>query len=130
MKIYNNVLERIYIYGNLHRYITVISKYNGYKVGEIEVEHHKRMYGKSKYGIKRYFTGFIDMLRLKFILSVKNIYLNTIINAFIIIILMILLWHYIYFFVLLYIVFYLWLIYNYNKYYKIIRREKFHENIK
>lgn len=62
-------LNDLKIYDNLHRYITILINSQGYKVGEIEVEHHKRIYGKSKYGLSRYFIGFKDMIRIKFIIT-------------------------------------------------------------
>lgn len=68
------VLNDIKIYDNLHRFITIFANSKGYKVGEIEVEHHKRKHGKSKYGLTRYFVGFKDMIRVKFIISHKNVY--------------------------------------------------------
>lgn len=64
-----NVINDIKIYDNLHRFLTVFIKYKGYKVGEIEVNHHKRIYGKSKYGITRYFIAFKDLIKVKYIVS-------------------------------------------------------------
>lgn len=66
------VLRNLKIYDDLHRFITVFVNAKGYSVGEIPVKHHKRIYGKTKYGLTRYFVGFKDMLRVKFILSHQN----------------------------------------------------------
>ncbi len=56
------VVKSLSIYGELHRFIPVLAKFNGYRVGEIEVRHHPRKYGRSKYGIKRFVSGFLDLL--------------------------------------------------------------------
>lgn len=57
-----NVVDSIRLYGEMHRYIPVLAADLGYRVGEIEVEHHPRVHGKSKYGLERYVRGFIDLL--------------------------------------------------------------------
>ncbi|MEJ5349191.1 MAG: glycosyltransferase family 2 protein [Desulfosoma sp.] len=56
------VVNNLHLYGELHRFIPVLVADLGYRVGEIEVEHHPRLYGRSKYGWERYIRGFIDML--------------------------------------------------------------------
>jgi glycosyltransferase involved in cell wall biosynthesis len=56
------LIEKIYLYGELHRYIPVLAVDLGFKVGEIEVEHHPRRHGASKYGWERYARGLIDLL--------------------------------------------------------------------
>lgn len=56
------VVESIRLYGELHRYIPVLVADLGYRVGEIEVEHHPRKHGSSKYGWERYVRGFINLL--------------------------------------------------------------------
>ena len=60
-------LEGIRLYGELHRYLSVMIAYRGYKVGEIEVEHHARRFGKSKFGFGRVPRGFFDLLTIIFI---------------------------------------------------------------
>lgn len=47
-----------------HRVIPVLAASRGYRVGEIEVHHHARRYGKSKYGLERYWKGLRDVARL------------------------------------------------------------------
>jgi len=47
-----------------HRLIPVIAANHGYRVTEIEVRHHARRYGKSKYGLERYWRGLRDVARL------------------------------------------------------------------
>jgi len=56
------VIEEIKVYGEMHRYIPVLASYRGFRVGEIEVEHHRRKHGKSKYGPSRFLSGFFDLL--------------------------------------------------------------------
>ena len=60
-------LEGVRLYGELHRYLSVMIAYRGYKVGEIEVEHHARRFGKSKFGFGRVPRGFFDLLTIIFI---------------------------------------------------------------
>jgi glycosyltransferase involved in cell wall biosynthesis len=56
------VIDNIHLYGEMHRYIPVLAADLGYRIGEIEVEHHPRLHGESKYGWERYIRGFIDLL--------------------------------------------------------------------
>lgn len=60
------------MYGEMHRYLTVIASWSGYRVTEIPVEHHERMHGKSKYGIARFWRGFVDLLTVRFLMSYEN----------------------------------------------------------
>lgn len=61
------VLDEISIYGELHRYIPVLASRRGFAVGEIEVTHHPRRHGVSKYGLDRFYKGFLDLLTVLFI---------------------------------------------------------------
>jgi glycosyltransferase involved in cell wall biosynthesis len=56
------VVEGLSIQGGLHRYIPVIAQWQGFKLEEIEVEHHPRRYGVSKYGAEKFLRGFLDLL--------------------------------------------------------------------
>ena len=56
------VVKEMKIYGELHRYIPVLAHYQGFKVGEIPVQHHPRKYGKTKFGVGRFWKGFLDFL--------------------------------------------------------------------
>jgi hypothetical protein len=58
------IIEHLQLYGELHRYIPVLAHDAGFKVGEIEVEHHPRRHGKSKYGFERYVRGFLDLVTI------------------------------------------------------------------
>jgi hypothetical protein len=57
-----HVVENLYLYGDLHRFIPALVHSQGYKVIEIPVEHHARRYGNSKYGLSRFTHGFLDFL--------------------------------------------------------------------
>ncbi len=60
------------LYGELHRYLTVIAHWLGYQVTEVSVQHHERMHGASKYGIARFWRGFLDLLTVRFLMSYEN----------------------------------------------------------
>ena len=61
------VTQDIRIYGELYRYIPVFAHWKGYRVGEIKVKHHRRKYGRSKYGIERFARGFLDLFTIMFL---------------------------------------------------------------
>lgn len=63
----NDVVKNVHLYGEFHRYIPALAHWKGYTVGEIEVEHHPRIHGKSKYGIERLFKGFLDLITVTFL---------------------------------------------------------------
>ena len=56
-----------YLYGELYRYLPAIAHWSGYRVGEIPVRHHRRMYGESKFGSRRLLNGFLDLLSITFV---------------------------------------------------------------
>lgn len=55
-----------------HRYFVVLVANKGYKIGEVKVTEYPRKKGKSKFNVSRVFTGFIDLLVVKFYLSFKE----------------------------------------------------------
>lgn len=64
----HNVVKSIEVYGEMHRYIPVIVKKAGFsKIGEKVVQHRKRKYGMTKYGVERYMHGFLALITLSFI---------------------------------------------------------------
>ena len=64
----NEVVKEIEVYGDMHRYIPYIAKNAGFtKIGEKVVVHRKRKYGKSKFGMSRFFNGFLDLLTISFL---------------------------------------------------------------
>ena len=69
IKIYRReVIDSINLYGEMHRYIPLIAKWNGYdNIGEKEVNHNKRKFGKTKFGMERYIRGFLDLLSVSFV---------------------------------------------------------------
>lgn len=60
------------LYGEMHRYLTVISHGMGYAVAEVPVQHHARMHGSSKYGLARFWRGFADLITVRFLLSYEH----------------------------------------------------------
>lgn len=68
LKVYRTeVAKSLDIYGGLHRYIPAMAKYRGFRVTEKVVEHRARKYGKTKYGIMRYFHGLLDLFTILFL---------------------------------------------------------------
>lgn len=62
------VVKSIEVYGEMHRYIPYLAKNAGFsKIGEKLVEHQKRKYGKSKFGLERFVNGFLDLQSLWFL---------------------------------------------------------------
>ena len=63
-----DVVKSIEVYGEMHRYIPVIAKWAGFKkIGEKVVEHRKRKYGETKFGLERFINGFLDLLTIMFV---------------------------------------------------------------
>ena len=60
------------LYGEMHRYLTVMAHGLGYRVAEVPGEHHPRMSGRSKYGLARFWRGFADLLTVRFLLSYEH----------------------------------------------------------
>lgn len=62
------VVKSIEVYGDMHRYIPYLAKNAGYsKIGELVVHHQARKYGSSKFGISRFFHGYLDLMSLWFL---------------------------------------------------------------
>jgi len=62
-----DILRDIKLYGEMHRFLPALCAISGAKIAEIEVSHHPRRYGRSKYGLFRTFKVFLDLLTVKFI---------------------------------------------------------------
>ncbi len=60
------------LYGDMHRYIPALLAEKGFKVGEIKITHHKRKYGKSKYGFGRLSRGLFDFMTIRFLTNYSN----------------------------------------------------------
>jgi glycosyltransferase involved in cell wall biosynthesis len=62
------VTKGIEVYGEMHRYIPVIAKWQGFrKITEKVVEHRPRKYGTSKFGWERFVNGFLDLASITFV---------------------------------------------------------------
>lgn len=60
------VVKTVKVYGELHRYIPVLAHWEGFRVGELAVQHRPRRYGKTKFGLGRFWKGFLDLLTALF----------------------------------------------------------------
>ena len=63
----DDLADTVELYGELHRYIPVLAVWNGFRVGEVDVEHHERRHGSSKFGRARFWRGFLDLVTVKFL---------------------------------------------------------------
>ena len=62
-----DVVKSIEVYGEMHRYIPVIAKWAGFsKIGEKVVQHRKREYGVTKFGMNRFVNGYLDLMSIMF----------------------------------------------------------------
>lgn len=60
------VAKSVKVYGELHRYIPVLAHWEGFSVGEIPVQHRPRKYGRTKFGVGRFWKGFLDLMTALF----------------------------------------------------------------
>lgn len=61
------VVKAIEVYGEMHRYIPILASDAGFKkIGEKEVRHNPRKYGKSKFGMERMMKGYLDLITVSF----------------------------------------------------------------
>lgn len=63
------VAKNIELYGQMHRFIPALAKWVGAKIAEVEVRHHPRKYGKSKYGMSRVLGVILDLITVRFLLT-------------------------------------------------------------
>ena len=64
----NEVVKNIEVYGEMHRYIPFLAKNAGFtKIGEKVVEHRKREFGETKFGLNRFVNGYLDLMTLWFL---------------------------------------------------------------
>lgn len=64
----SEVIHSIRLYGELHRYIPLLAKWEGFNhIGEKVVTHHARKYGYSKFGLSRFIKGFLDLVSILFV---------------------------------------------------------------
>ncbi len=70
LKIYRReIIKDIQLYGELHRFIPVLAKWAGARIGEVPVRHHPRQYGKSKYGLARTIRVILDLITVTFLMN-------------------------------------------------------------
>jgi len=62
------VVERLHLYGEMHRFIPALASWIGAELEEVPVNHRERRFGKSKYGISRTFRVVLDLMTVKFLL--------------------------------------------------------------
>jgi glycosyltransferase involved in cell wall biosynthesis len=61
-----DVVKNVKVYGEMHRYIPALAHLSGFRVTEMAVTHHERKYGKTKYGLSRFFNGLFDLITVLF----------------------------------------------------------------
>ena len=67
LRIYSaDIAKNLGLYGELHRFIPVLAKLQGARMMEVNVNHHARLHGKSKYGINRTFKVMADLILMIF----------------------------------------------------------------
>ncbi len=62
-----DVVQSLNLHGDLYRFIPIIAQKQNFKVGEITVIHRSRKFGKSKYGLGRFLSGWLDLLTVFFL---------------------------------------------------------------
>jgi hypothetical protein len=63
----HDVVKSIEVYGEMHRFIPVIAKWAGFgKIGEKVVQHRKREFGVTKFGMSRFINGYLDLMSIMF----------------------------------------------------------------
>jgi len=64
----HDVIKNIEVYGEMHRYIPIIARAEGFsRIGEKVVVHQKRKYGVTKFGFDRFIKGYLDLLSINFV---------------------------------------------------------------
>lgn len=61
------VIQNLNLYGELYRFIPIIADKQNYRVGEVEVEHRQRKFGKTKFGWERGIKGILDLITVVFL---------------------------------------------------------------
>ena len=69
------VVESVRVYGELHRYIPLLAKWEGYdRIEEQVVNHRPRVHGTTKFGLERYLRGFLDLISVLFLRLLEERY--------------------------------------------------------
>ena len=61
-----DVVEKVRLYGEMHRFIPIYTVWQGGKIAEVAVNHRARMHGESKYGLNRIFKVLLDLFLVMF----------------------------------------------------------------
>ena len=73
LKIYRReVVEKIDVYGELHRFLPVLAHWQGFRIGELRIVHHPRKYGKTKFGMERFLNGLFDLVSVMFLTTTSS----------------------------------------------------------
>jgi len=65
---HHDVVKHIRVYGEMHRYIPLLAKWEGYdRIGEKVVQHRARKFGRTKFGLERFLRGFLDLVSVAFL---------------------------------------------------------------
>ncbi|NBB87394.1 MAG: glycosyltransferase [Bacteroidetes bacterium] len=69
LKVYRQaVVKHVTLYGELHRYIPLLAKWEGFdRITEQEVQHRPRQHGQTKFGLERFIRGFLDLVSVIFL---------------------------------------------------------------
>lgn len=62
-----DVSKEVRLYGELHRFIPILAHARGFSVTELEVNHRERRFGHSKYGVRRFLRGLLDLVTVRFL---------------------------------------------------------------
>jgi len=63
------VCREVRLYGELHRFVPVLAHARGFRVGELIIHHRPRQFGRSKYGLRRFLRGLLDLLAVRYIVT-------------------------------------------------------------
>ena len=65
---HHDVVKHVRVYGEMHRYIPLLAKWEGYdRIGEKVVQHRARQFGRTKFGLERFLRGFLDLISVAFL---------------------------------------------------------------
>jgi dolichol-phosphate mannosyltransferase len=63
------VCREIRLYGEHHRFVPVLAAARGFRVGELVIQHRSRQFGRSKYGLRRFLRGWLDLLAVRYLVT-------------------------------------------------------------
>lgn len=64
-----DLIKKIPLYSEMHRFIPAMSSLAGARIAEIKVRHHARRFGSSKYGFSRIYKVFLDLIAIGVLLG-------------------------------------------------------------